>query len=567
MTGLRISRPAAWAAVALAAAYLAGCSPSQYAQQADAAAQESLARGRGLSLSDERAFSVGYDPLTAGGPASAISLGAKTITIGKGNPQPLTLAECLEVAFRNSRSFQTRKEDLYSAALAVASSRRSWDYPALGGDVTGAAERTEVNKGGETNEGAAAVEPTLTQRLADGGVFTLASAVSLATDMLGGEGTTIGSSVAANFTQPLLKGAWNGLAYEATYRLQRDFIFSVYEYERFTQTFATDIVSRYYGVLQQRDQLENERINIERLKRTVALTRLQVEQGGRSRVELDQAEQNVVDAEVRFQQSQQKYQDDLDRFKLTMGLPISADVTLDDRELEALRQAGPRDIPFEEEAAIGVALSTRPDVLTQGAKVRDADRNVEIAINNFLPQLDLTVGISARNQGQRDFYDVRFDRHTRSAGVVFNYALDQTVNRDAYRNALIAADRAHRDYTEFIDTVRLEVRQAYRAMVQSRKSYELQQRNVEIAMRRTRLASLQQQSGLLSARDVLEAEEALRTAKNGLVSALISYTTTRLTFLARLGMVRVDERGSVHERTESFRFERIQKRYPYVKPE
>ena len=553
----------AWLLTALAV----GCTPSQYARQADNAAGGALAVGQGRALGDDKPFDVNYKPLAASMPAGPIQVGNKTLTVGKGTPQAITLNECLEIAFRNSRAYQSRKEDLYSAALAVASSRRTWDYPALGGDVRGSASRSVVNKGADTNSGAATVEPTLTQRLADGGVCTLAAAVSLATDMLGSDGTTVGSTVSANFTQPLLRNAWDSLAYETTYRLERDFIFSVYDYERFTQTFAADIVTRFYNVLQQRDQLENERVTIERLKRTVALTRLQVDSGARSRVELDQAEQNQIDAEVRFQQDQQSYQDALDNLKLTLGLPIAVDVTLDDGELAALRQAGPQPLTFEEGQAIETALATRPDILTQAAKVRDADRNVTIAINNFLPQLDVSVGISAPSIAKRDFQDVRFDRHTRTAGVVFNYPLDQVPNRDAYRNAMLAADKAKRDFAEFCDSVRLEVRSAYRQMLQTRRSSELQTHSVEIAIRRTRLAMLQQQSGLLAARDVLDAEEALRTAKNGLISALVTYTNTRLVFLAKMGMVDVDDRGGVHERTGSFRFDRIQKRYPYVKTE
>ena len=148
--------------------------------------------------------------------------------------------------------------------------------------------------------------------------------------------------------------------------------------------------------------------------------------------------------------------------------------------------------------------------------------------------------------------------------VSLQYDIDQTDNRNTYRNALIAMEKAKRDLAEFEDGVRIEVRQAYRTLLRSRRNYDLQVRNVEIAKRRRKLASLQQKEGQASARDVLEAEEALRSAQNGLTSALISYTTTRLTFLASLGMISVNEKGKVNERAEPFRFDRIQRRYKYV---
>ena len=209
-------------------------------------------------------------------------------------------------------------------------------------------------------------------------------------------------------------------------------------------------------------------------------------------------------------------------------------------------------------------MVTRPDVLRQAASVRDAGRNVEIAADAFLPQLDVTLGVSAPGTDPREFARTQFHRHTREASVVFDYELDQTDNRDAYRGSLLARDRARRGWEEFLDELRLDIRQSYRSLLQSRSSYELELRNVEIAKRRRKLAVLQQKEGQASARDVLEAEDALRRAQNGVTNALISYTTTRLQFLTTLGLLGVDEKGQLHERPKPIQFDRIQKRYPYV---
>ena len=95
-------------------------------------------------------------------------------------------------------------------------------------------------------------------------MLSLAATLNYATAFLGSDSTPIGSLLEANFTQPLLRGAWRGLAYEDQYRLERDFIFRVFDYERFTQTFGAGIFSQYYSVLQQRDRLANEQANIER---------------------------------------------------------------------------------------------------------------------------------------------------------------------------------------------------------------------------------------------------------------------------------------------------------------
>ena len=546
---------------------LGGCTPAQYARQADRAAYAALHETRRFALGSGGKFTVDYGPFSAGRgkKAGGVQIGSKRIPLQGEQLMKLTLEECMEVALRNSREFQTRNEALYGAALALASSRRGWNFPLLGGSVTGEAGRSVENRGAETNTGQFAAAPTLTQQLVHGGALTLGVGADLASDLLGWRSTTVGSLVNANFTQPLLRGAGRGLAYEEQYRTERDFVFTVLEYERFTQTFGVGILTKYYAVLQQRDQLENERDNIKRLEETFSLTKVLVKGGIRSPIEQDEAEQDLIDAKVRFQQDRQAYRNALDRFKITLGLPIAARMELQYPEaLQSLGKIGPKAVPVAEADALAVALQTRPDVLRQAAGVRDGQRDVEIAADAFLPALDVTLGVSAVGTAPRRADRIALHRHTRTASVALDYQVDQTTNRDAYRGAILARDAARRAYEEFLDELRLEIRQSYRSLVQSRNSYKLELRNFDIAKRRRKLAVLQQKEGQASARDVLQAEDALRRAQNGVTIALVSYTTTRLAFLATLGLLRVDAKGQLHERARPFKFDRIQKRYPYV---
>ena len=549
-----------------------GCSPAQYAQQADRSAGKVISWGQESALGKSESFDVRYHPFTCEdrNDPGVILIGKKRIAIGTGPKQSLTPAECLEIAFRNSRELQLQKEDLFKSALALANARRGWNFPLLTGDLTGSVERSrQEGTTGWENSADAELGLSALQKLRGGAQISLATTISLASDLLGADSTTIGSLIEANLTQPLLRGAWRDLAYEDQYRLERDFVISVFKYKRFIETFAAEVLTSYYKVLQKRDRLKNEQANIKRLTETLALTRLLVQGGQVSRIQQDQAEQNLLEARVRYQQSQQSYRNALDEFKMTIGLPVGAMIELDYPDtLIKLNKAGPAPIPFKEDEAIQIAFSSRPDVLEEKAAVRDSAKDVEIAADAFLPQLDVVLGYSAPGgRRKRDFWNVQFHRHTRLAGVNFEYELDQTDNRDAYRNAIIAYNKARRDWEELCDRVRLEVRQSYRLLIQSRKSYELQLRNVKIALRRRKLAALQQKEGQASARDVLEAEEALRSAQNGLTSALIDYTTTRLKFLASLGMLEVDEKGFIHERKEPLTYGRIEQQYRCGIPE
>ena len=244
----------------LVAASVSGCTLSQYARQADRAAYGTISSGQEAALGSKPAFDVTYHPLASQTTQPAtIRVGEKDIPLAGGAPVKLTLFEALEVACRNSRSFQNRKETLYAQGLALANEQRSWTAPLLDGSADAEGSWSRTGKAGHTTKSTtASVGPTLTQRLAHGGVLALAATLDFATDLLGSQSTVVGSLLEANFTQPLLRGAWRDFAYEDLYRIERNFLFAVFDYERFTQTFAADIVRRYYNVLQLRDLLENE---------------------------------------------------------------------------------------------------------------------------------------------------------------------------------------------------------------------------------------------------------------------------------------------------------------------
>ncbi len=604
---------AAWMAVMAVVAALgaaAGCTPSQYAGQADRAAGRVLRQKQQLTLGAEAEFSIDYDPFTTRVVKDRPTLGGKPIPMGAEPARALSLQECVTIAFRNSRQFQDRKEDLYIAALDLANARHNWSL--LSGDVEAEASRSVVEGGAETNAFAGTTGLSFAQQFANGGAVTLGLALEAASDLLGIGSTTFGSMLEANFTQPLLRGAWRGFAYEDLYRRERNLAIAVLAYERFRQTFAADTVTGYYNVLRQLDELRNEEANIARLEQTFRRTQVQVKGGQVSRIQQDQAEQNLLRARVRFATNRQRYRDVLDRYKITLGLPIRSSVVLPLSVLQGLNEREPAAVPFLDEKAIlragdeavaalaaeatgakdqvvvdrvraeaveralaaalptaegkaiAIALGTRPDVLTERARLRDARRDVQIAADQFNPSLNLALSISAPGTAPRLPHRVQFNRHTRSAGLVLNYDFDQTNNRDAYRLSQIDEARARRDYAEFLDEVRFDVRRAYRQLVQSRRSYTLEQRNVIVAGRRRKLAVLEQSAGQATARDVLEAEEGLRLASNGLTTALISYETTRIQFLATLGMLEVDETGVYRERAEAFLFDRMAARYDHL---
>jgi len=566
--------PAAVKLVALfTATILTGCRSSWYARWADRDAYGTIEEGQRSVLGETFEFDIAYAPVDG----REFLVNAESEREDERQLPTMSLDDALKVAFKNSREFQARKEKLYSSGLSLATLSRGWSTLLFGGelDATGVAERkpeTEAEGGAwDSNRYIdASGGLSVSKRLVGGGLIVLGASLDYAVDLIDSpsDSDVVGSLVNGSFTQPLLRGAWRNLAYEEQYRRERDFLFEVFEFVRYRQTFAVGIMRDYYNVLRSRDQLENRRTSIERLQQAHAMTRTLVQGGQVSKVQEDQAEQDLLNAQIDLEKTLLTSSSALDAFKITLGLPISTEMRLDyPNALNLLNQQGPKHFPFTEREAVHTALLTDTALMRARAQVRDGARDVEIAADKFRPSLDLELKGGVADSSTNGTLKVEWDRPSREAKVRFHYDLDQTPNRDAYRNALIARDQAARDLAREEDNATLGVRNSFRSLRRSRQSYLLQVKSVAIANRRTTLVALERkEGGLASARDVLEAERARTVALNGLANSLIEYTMTRLDFLADLGMLTVNGDGQITEREQPFGFERLVERYGYLSP-
>jgi outer membrane protein TolC len=110
---------------------------------------------------------------------------------------------------------------------------------------------------------------------------------------------------------------------------------------------------------------------------------------------------------------------------------------------------------------------------------------------------------------------------------------------------LIDLRRAERNHEEFRDQVRVDVRRALRQIALARVTLEIQRQNIPVnEFRRAQVEEFARLGRLRSTRDTIEAEDALRSARNAAAIALSEYRSTILEFLLAAGVLRVAEDGS-----------------------
>jgi len=500
-----------------------------------------------------------------------------------GRPLTLTLVQALQVAARNNRDYQTRKEDVFTSALDLDLEANQFRHLFF----ADAEARFDADlSGNEDVRGVTHTETVSWQRqLKNGTLLTAGLGMDLVKLLTQDRASALGLFADATVTIPLLRGAGRHIVSEPLTRAEREVVYSLYTFERFRRTLAVRVASEYLAVLQQLDQAENAEDNYRRLIESARRARRLANAGRLPKIQVDQARQDELRSRERWIAAQQMYARRLDTFKTTLGLPTDARIELDPAELTRLAEVassamhhagadqatdtppkpgdapdadtpallpppsargGPLEIPGEQ--AVGVALEHRLDLRTLLGRVFDAQRQVVVAADA------LKLGLKLEGTGQvgerrglssaaQDNARLSVDRGVYSLGLLLGVPLERTAERNAYRASLIDLEQATRAVQDLEDQVKLNVRDALRKLLEARESYRIQAQAVALAERRVASTGLFLQAGRAQIRDVLEAQESLVSARNARTAALVNYRVAELELQRDMGVLTVDEKG------------------------
>jgi outer membrane protein TolC len=535
---------------------------------------QELPRASAASLGADNVEPIPHWP-EKGYPVRRPSSGSAVTPWQGSGPLNLTLVQALQVAARNNRGYQARKEEVFMEALDLDLEANEFRH-LFSSDVEATYE-TDLS-GGNTVSGLTGTGTLNWQRrLKNGAMFTASIAADLVQLLTQDEASALGLFADATVTVPLLRGAGSHIVTEPLRQAERDVVYALYALERYRRTLAVRVASEYLSVLQQLDQVQNAEENYRRLIASARRARRLADAGRLPEIQVDQARQDELRARNRWIVARQTYTRQLDSFKTTLGLPTDANVDLDQDELKRLadstRQALPAPPPAQRTAprddktirleqpsakggrmeipqgkAVGIAVKRRLDLRTLVNRVVDAQHQVVVAADAL--RLGLTV-TGAADVGERrtlatagaENAGLRFTRGVYSLGMLLDLPLERTAERNAYRESLIDLERAARDVQELEDGIKLEVRNALRKLLEARESYRIQTQAVKLARRRVASTQLFLQAGRAQIRDILEAQESLVSAQNALTAALVNYRVAELELQRDMGVLAVDEKG------------------------
>ena len=476
----------------------------------------------------------------------------------------VTLENALSIAVHSSRAYQSRKEDVYISALSLTLTRHRFTPIFSANAVADYGGQTQQAVDSVFNPDTGEFENVFSDNLVeqqhtresgsigfswlirDVGRLTAQLNAAFQRFIVGGPTTVNESSLLATFTRPLLQNAGYKEEKETLIQAERQLLYDLRDFARYRKDFSVQTATAYYAVLGNRDTAHNNFLNLQSSRKNAERSRALAQEGRITQSDLGRLEQQVLTAESTWINSVRNYQQSLDNFKLQLGLNVGSNLVLDDRELESLQI---RDPHLSADESIQIALAARLDYLNAKDKFADSERKVELEANLLKPQVDFSSSVSLFSDPNATTGIQLPDPHRYSwnAGLIIDPGLDRKAERNSYRSALIARNRAARAIEQQEDDIKLQVRDSWRTLDQAKRNYEISEVGVKIAERRVEEQNLLAELGRAKAQDQVDAQNSLSDSKNQRTQALVTHTIARLQFWDNLGILYIKDNGRWEE--------------------
>jgi hypothetical protein len=579
-------------------------------------------------------------------------------------PYVVTLEQAFTLALINSRVYQFQLENIYTASLAVTLQRFAFQPQFFAGlnpstGVPSTASATAIGAPGvvftpnPTNQflyrtresGSPTSALTLGEVAGFGKLFSSGArlvggfANQVVFNFLGKNSRqpTVQSFLPLSIVQPFLRGGGRAVTLEFLTQAERNLVYQIRTFAQFRQQFIiatlvggtiqnlgsqvaslgftaggnNDPTTGFINVVQDLQEVENDKNNIAAFERLVEVFRelIQGESSGLSQLQLDQVESRLQTARQALVQDRQTYRNDLDSFKLQMGLPPDVPLVLDrslsrefqktfnninnwqkdpNRDMTDLPRLAaqlpkledviidgrsvlaiyPMDGPEREDnlealllAAERVALERRLDLMNQRAQLYDTWRQIRVTANALRGVLNVTLTnqflTPPVNTNPLGFLD-----QARQFSLVLNAELPlvRLAERNNFRSALISYQRQRRQLMNQEDFVKLQVRSDIRAVHTQYLNYEISRRNLVLTIRQKDQAfeailappagavgAAQAAQAATQTTNLLNFQNSLLTLQNALVLGWQQYQLARLQLYRDLGTLPYDEWEAFHE--------------------
>jgi len=481
----------------------------------------------------------------------------------------INLEQALDLGFALNKDYQLQRERLYLQALSLtadryrytpifsasANSTYAWDNRLTDGSpdpfATDAEALISLPASVVSADERLRSDATLGTRLLlrGGGQIALNLTSNFLRFVTGDMDSSASSALVGSFTQPLLRGAGSDVAAETLMQAERDLLYQLREFTRYRQTLAVRITTQYYTVLEARDTVRNNFAGLSATLSSLERERAFQAEGLRTPGQVGRLEQSSLQRDRAWALAITRYANALDSFKILLGLRADDRIMLDDQEMLRISEGDLQAPDITLEQALELTANNRLDLFTQADRIADRARKLEVAADAFQPGLAMVLraSVPANNSNSASLSDMDFRLTDYSAGLELDLPVDQMSERTAYRRALIDYEVAVRAYELAIDNAKLSVLDAWRALEQAERNYDISMASVRINERRVEEAELRAELGTGNIQDTVDAQNDLINSRTQLTSAIIDHNIAKLALWRDVGLLSVSDDGRWQE--------------------
>ena len=297
--------------------------------------------------------------------------------------------------------------------------------------------------------------------------------------------------------------------------------------ENSRQTVKYRAAEAYYQVLRQSSLVDVQKQALELLQEHLRNVTIQYEVGTVAKSDLLSTSVQLANTQQSLTTAQGNYQTAVAQLNNVLGLPVDTEVAASDK-IDFVKYN------LDEAHCLEYALAHRPDGIAAKYEVKRAEANKNAAKSGYRPNISAVVGGDFAGEHFLSG-DHRTDRWSVGLEMTWNI-FDNGVTAAQVNQYKAAKRRAESAALQQIETIQLEVHNAYIALKTAEKNIETTAAAVAKAEEEFSIAQVRYVEGVDTNLNVMNAQEKVVETRNNYYSALYTYNTSRAQLEKAMGV-------------------------------
>lgn len=297
--------------------------------------------------------------------------------------------------------------------------------------------------------------------------------------------------------------------------------------ENTRQEVKLQTAQAYYSVLQCKNLIKVHQEELNNLNEHLRVVQIQYDVGNVAMADVIETKVQIADSRQEFNTVRGDYENAMATLNNIIGLPIDTPLALTDN-LEYLSYEQ------SEIECLEYALAHRPDGIAAIYEIKRAEAQINAAKSGFRPSVSAIIQGSMTGEGA---FKADQTKENWAAGIHLEWDIfDNNVTSTRVEQAKSAQRKAESLARENLETIRLEVHNAYTNLKIAEENIKITSEAVEEAREKFLIAQVRYEEGEDTNLPVMDAQEKLTTAQINYYDAIYSYNMNKAQLEKAMGI-------------------------------